>query len=69
MQISTIMRFKDYINLSEEQTGSGKSLMGYTLNYYSQKPSDGRPFKNLISIAGGNPRGGNTSGRSFMKKK
>ena len=49
--------------------------MGYPMAYYARKPSEGRPFKNLLSIAGANPRGGGgggggvPAGASMMRKK
>ena len=69
------MKFKEFIQIDEEQSGSDKGLMGYPMAYYARKPSDGRPFKNLLSIAGANPRGGGgggggvPAGASMMRKK
>jgi hypothetical protein len=72
------MKFKEFIQIDEEQSGSDKGLMGYPMAYNARKPSDGRPFKNLLSIAGANPRGGGggggggggiPAGASMMRKK
>ena len=69
------MKFKEFIQIDEEQSGSDKGLMGSPMAYYARKPSDGRPFKNLSSIAGANPRGGGgggggvPAGASMMRKK
>lgn len=52
------MRFKDFISVNEDDRG----LLGYPKNYFSRKPSDGLPFKNLGSVAGANPRGGTGGG-------
>lgn len=52
------MTFKQFIKLKEEQSGTDKGLMGYPVAYFAKKPSDGRPFKNLSSIAGAQPRSG-----------
>ena len=51
------MKFKEFLKLSEEQSGTDKGLMGYPQTYYIKKPSDGRPFKNLAATAGMTPRG------------
>ena len=56
------MKFKEFIQIDEEQSGTDKGLMGYPMAYYARKPSEGRPFKNLLSIAGANPRGGGGGG-------
>jgi hypothetical protein len=66
------MRFKEFIQISEEQSGTDKGLMGYPQPYFAattsnnggrRKPSDGRPFaKNLTNNAGSNPRGGAAGG-------
>ena len=69
------MKFKEFIQIDEEQSGTDKGLMGYPTAYYARKPSEGRPFKNLLSIAGANPRGGGgggggvPAGASMMRKK
>jgi hypothetical protein len=52
------MTFKEFIKLSEEQSGTDKGLMGYPTASSIRKPSDGQPFKEkLTSIAGQTPRG------------
>jgi hypothetical protein len=65
------MRFKEFIQISEEQSGTDKGLMGYPQPYFAatpsnnggrRKPSDGLPFKNLTNNAGSNPRGGAAGG-------
>mgnify|MGYP000914859590 CR=1 FL=1 len=63
------MTFKEFIQLSEEQTGSDNGLMGYPKASSIRKPSDGQPFKNLGSVAGQEPRGNTGGGLQMMKKK
>lgn len=64
------MKFKDFIKISEEQSGTDKGLMGYPMASNVKKPSDGQPFKNLGSIAGATPRGktGGSGAPMMMKK-
>lgn len=69
------MKFKKFIKISEEQSGSDKGLMGAPLPPFVRKPSDGRPFRNLGSFSGATPRGGGSSAgnapmmmRKSMKK-
>lgn len=59
------MKFKEFIKIHEEQSGTDKGLMGFPLPYYAKKPSDGRPFKNLGPVAGAQPRGGGGSGNAM----
>jgi hypothetical protein len=69
------MRFKDFIKLAEQGMGGGgdQGLMGFPKASSLRKPSDGRPFKNLGSVAGQEPRGNTGGGGAnpamFMKKK
>lgn len=68
------MRFKEFIQISEEQSGTDKGLMGIPLASTVRKPSDGQPFKNLGPAAGATPRGnsggaGPMVGPKMMKKK
>lgn len=51
------MKFKDFLLLSEEGSSSDKGLLGFPLPY-PRKPSDGRSFRNLGSVAGATPKGG-----------
>ncbi len=66
MLIATIhigaMTFKEFIKITEEQSGTDKGLMGYPLPSSVRKPSDGQPFKNLGAVAGATPRGGSAGG-------
>lgn len=67
------MRFKDFIQLEDGNSGDQGGLMGFPKASSIRKPSDGQPFKNLGPVAGQEPRG-NTGGGSgaaapmFMKK-
>jgi hypothetical protein len=75
------MRFKYFIQLSEEGGGSDNGMMGFNITSSTRKPSDGQPFKNNGPVAGQTPRGatgGASSGmgggmgmgaKPFMKKK
>jgi hypothetical protein len=66
------MKFKKFLKIVEDNSGSDKGLMGYPNSYYARRPSDGRPFKNLRSIAGATPRGNSGGGGEapkMMKKK
>jgi hypothetical protein len=66
------MKFKEFIQISEEQSGTDKGLMGYFQSYYAdtpnnnggrRKPSNGQPFPTkLTTNAGSNPRGGAAGG-------
>ena len=57
---------EQFIKFQEEQSGTDKGLMGYPVASFARKPSDGRPFKNLSSIAGAQPRGGGGSAGGAM---
>lgn len=50
------MKFKDFLVLSEEGSSSDKGLLGFPVPF-ARKPSDGRPFRNLGSVAGATPKG------------
>lgn len=66
------MKFKDFLKLSEEQSGTDQGLMGFAAKPL-HKPSDGQPFsKTLKSTAGSGDDGGSggaTPSPMFMKKK
>ena len=80
MAIDIGMRFKEFIQMSEETANNqgDKGLMGFTKKSSVHVPSDGQPFKNLGSVAGQEPRpnqggaGGAApmggGGAMFMKK-
>ena len=55
------MRFKEFMQLSEEGQSGDNGLMGFPVASSVKKPSDGQPFKNLGPVAGQTPRG-NTGG-------
>ena len=71
------MKFKEFIKISEEQSGTDKGLMGYPSPYFTstpssnggrRKPSEGMPFaKNLTTNGGSTPRGGG-GGASGMQQ-
>jgi hypothetical protein len=76
------MKFKEFLQWSEEQSGTDKGLMGIPVPSSVKKPSDGQPFKQFLGPASGQtPRGGSggsggPAGMSgggaqpmFMKKK
>lgn len=60
------MTFKEFLKINEEQSGSDRGLMGFPVQYFARKPSDGRPFKNLGPVAGAQPRGGSGGGGAMM---
>lgn len=66
------MRFKDFIQFSEEGQSTDNGMMGFPVASSVRKPSDGQPFKNNGPVAGQTPRG-STGGAGaaqsmFMKK-
>lgn len=78
-----IMRFKDYIKLDEEQSGTDRGMMGFGVpakETQNRAPSDGQPFADkLKSTAGARPNQGGGgmaptgmnamgAGGMFMKK-
>jgi hypothetical protein len=74
------MRFKDFLKLDEEQSGSDKGMMGFgAKETQGRVPSDGQPFADkLKSTAGARPSQGGMGGEGmnpmaaggmFMKKK
>ena len=70
-----VMTFKEFMQLSEEQSGSDKGLMGYGVpakETQGRAPSDGQPFADkLKSTTGARNQGGNpmAAGGIFMRKK
>ncbi len=67
------MKFKDFLKLSEEQSGSDKGMMGFGVQPL-HKPSDGQPFsKFLKSTAGAGYDGGGAAPKAgapmFMRKR
>jgi len=76
------MKFKDFLKFDEEQSGSDKGMMGYSVpakETQGRAPSDGQPFADqLKSTAGARPSQGGgmgegpnpmAAGGMFMKKK
>ena len=73
------MKFKQFLKIQEENSGSDRGLLGYgrsstaetPANNSKRKPSNGQPFaKNLTTNAGSTPRGNNGGGAiNNMNKK
>lgn len=71
-----VMRFKEFLQISEEQSGTDKGLMGYGVpakETQGRAPSDGQPFADkLKSTAGARSQqnGANpmATGGLFMRK-
>lgn len=71
------MTFKEFILVSEEQSGTDKGLLGFPVSYYQRKPSDGQPFSNILGsvsgikprASGGSPMGAPAGAAPMMMKK
>lgn len=70
------MKFKDFLKLSEEQSGTDKGMMGFGVQPL-HKPSDGQPFSKYTKSTAGSGNDGGSGGTGmgggsspmFMKKK
>lgn len=57
-----MMRFKEFVKLTEEDKG----LMGFGTPVRNRKPSDGQPFKDQLSSVAGDKGGGGGMGGGGM---
>jgi hypothetical protein len=67
------MRFKYFMQITEEGQSSDNGLMGFPVASSVRKPSDGQPFKDVLgSVSGQTPKGNTGGGMGskpmFMKK-